>query len=151
MGGVSVGEPDDLKGEVVDLTTSSLPEDKPRYLMGVGLPTDIVKAVLCGVDMFDCVAPTRYGRNGTVFTSEGRKIIRNSEYTKDESPIDPKCDCYACKNYSRAYIRHLFNASEMLGLILCSVHNIHFYLKLMRDIREAIKNNRLKEFTKKVK
>ena len=151
IGGVSVGEGLELLKKIVGFTTPHLPEDKPRYLMGVGLPKDIVEAALRGIDMLDCVAPTRYGRNGTVFTSEGRLIVRNSEFIKDKGPLDPECDCYACKNYTRAYIRHLFNAGEMLALILCSLHNLSFYLKLMREIRQAIKEDKLKDLAKKIK
>jgi len=148
IGGVSVGEPDALRKEVVDLATGLLPKDKPRYLMGVGTPEDIIEAVEKGVDLFDCVIPTRYGRNGTAFTSEGKITVRNAAFSLDPLPIDKNCDCYACKNFSRAYIRHLFNTEEILGLRLVSLHNIYFYLELMRKIREAIRSNRFIEFKK---
>jgi len=114
----------------------------------VGLPEDILEAVEAGIDMFDCVTPTRYGRNGSAFTSEGKLIIRNSPYAEDFKPLDKECDCYACKNFSRAYLRHLFNTDEILGLRLVSLHNIHFYLKLMFGIREAIQEDRFSEFKK---
>jgi len=148
IGGVSVGEPKNLSNDIVGFTAKTLPQDKPRYAMGVGLPEDIVEAVGLGIDMFDCVVPTRYGRNGTAFTSEGKLTVRNSPYTDDLGPLDKKCQCYTCKNFSRAYLRHLFNSEEILGLRLVSLHNINFYLGLMRDIREAIKNDRYTEFRK---
>ena len=116
--------------------------------MGVGLPEDIIDTVECGIDMFDCVVPTRYGRNGTAFTSTGKLTVRNSPYTEDFRPLDDKCSCYTCRNFSRAYLRHLFNTSEILGLRLVSWHNIHFYLELMRKIREAIGEDRFPEFKK---
>jgi queuine tRNA-ribosyltransferase len=146
IGGVSVGEPKNLSYNTIDFTVDFLPQDKPRYVMGVGLPEDIINGVESGVDMFDCVVPTRYGRNGTAFTSAGKLTIRNSSFMEDFSPLDKECDCYACKNFSRAYLRHLFNTEEMLGLRLLSLHNIHFYLKLMRGIREAIAQDRFREF-----
>jgi queuine tRNA-ribosyltransferase len=148
LGGVSVGEPKSLSYNIVRLTVGLLPEETPRYLMGVGLPEDIIEAVEAGADMFDCVVPTRYGRNGTAFTSEGKLTIRNSPFIEDLSPLDARCGCYACKNFSRAYLRHLFNTEEILGLRLVSVHNIHFYLDLMRDIREAILKDRFLQFKK---
>jgi len=148
IGGVSVGEPRNLIYNIVNLVADLLPEDKPRYLMGVGLPQDILEAVGQGVDMFDCVVPTRYGRNGTAFTSVGKLTIRNSPYIADFSPLDQECSCYACKNFSRAYLRHLFNTEEILGLRLVSLHNVHFFLELMRRTREAIAQNRFSEFKK---
>ena len=148
IGGVSVGEPKNLRYNIVNFTVNFLPADKPRYLMGVGLPQDIIEAVQQGIDMFDCVVPTRYGRNGTAFTSVGKLTIRNSPYIEDFSPLDKKCSCYACKNFSRSYLRHLFNTNEMLGLRLVSLHNIHFYLELMHNIREAIRQDRFIEFKK---
>jgi len=138
MGGVSVGEPKEVMYEVIGLTSSLLPEDKPRYLMGVGLPEDILEGVASGVDMFDCVIPTRYGRNGSAFTSLGKIVIRNAAYTSDFKQLDPACGCYTCRNFSRAYLRHLFNTGEMLGMHLLSLHNIHFYLDMMRRARQAI-------------
>lgn len=148
LGGLSVGEPVDLRNNIVSKTISCLPFDKPRYLMGLGLPEDILEAVSCGIDMFDCVIPTRYGRNGTAFTSQGKLVIRNSPYINDFTPLDKECSCYTCKNFSRAYIRHLFNTDEILGLILVSYHNLYFYLELMKKIRLAIKKNRFIEFKK---
>jgi queuine tRNA-ribosyltransferase len=148
IGGVSVGEPKNLSNDIVGFTARLLPQDKPRYVMGVGLPEDIVEAVGLGIDMFDCVVPTRYGRNGTAFTSEGKLTVRNSPYADDLGPLDKKCRCYTCGNFSRSYLRHLFNSAEILGLRLVSLHNINFYLGLMRNIQEAIKNGRYAEFRK---
>jgi len=146
VGGVSVGEPKNLSYDIAGFTLGFLPEDKPRYLMGVGLPEDIVAAVDSGADMFDCVVPTRYGRNGTAFTSAGKITVRNAAFARDFSPLDASCSCYTCKNFTRAYLRHLFNTEEILGLRLLSLHNIHFYLDLMRRIREAIARDAWKEF-----
>jgi len=146
IGGVSVGESSNLIYNIIDLVANLLPENKPRYAMGIGYPFDIVEAVDRGVDMFDCVIPTRYGRNGTAFTSCGKIIIRNSTYTEDFTPLDAKCGCYTCKNFSRAYLRHLFNAKEMLGLVLLSLHNVYFFLDLMRRIRAAIKEDKFSQF-----
>jgi queuine tRNA-ribosyltransferase len=116
--------------------------------MGVGLPEDLIEAVDRGVDMFDCVAPTRYGRNGTAFTSTGKIIVRNGAYSQDFTPLDKDCSCYTCKNFTRAYLRHLFNAEELLGHRLVSLHNIHFYLEIMRSLRQAIAQDRFTEFKK---
>lgn len=146
IGGVSVGESSNLIYNIIELVAGVLPENKPRYAMGIGYPFDIVEAVDRGVDMFDCVIPTRYGRNGTAFTSCGKIIIRNSAHTEDFKPLDAKCGCYTCKNFSRAYLRHLFNAKEMLGLILLSLHNVYFFLDLMRRIRAAIKEDKFAQF-----
>lgn len=148
LGGVSVGEPENLRYNIVGLTAGLLPKDKPRYLMGVGMPEDILEAVGQGVDMFDCVIPTRYGRNGTAFTSGGKITVRNSIYIQDFSPLDSDCSCYTCKNFTRAYLRHLFNTSEILGLRLVSLHNVHFFLNLMNNVRQAISENRFMEFKK---
>jgi len=148
IGGVSVGEPKNLIYNTVNLVADLLPADKPRYLMGVGLPEDLLEAVELGIDMIDCVAPTRYGRNGTAFTSVGKLTIRNAPYINDFGPLDPDCGCYTCKNFSRAYLRHLFNAEEILGLRLVSLHNVHFFLELMRKIREAIAQDKFREFKK---
>jgi len=148
VGGVSVGEPRNLRYNIVNFVSGLLPQDKPRYLMGVGMPEDIIEAVELGMDMFDCVVPTRYGRNGTAFTSVGKLTIRNSPYIEDFRPLDQICSCYTCKNFSRAYLRHLFNTDEILGLRLVSLHNIHFYLELMRQIREEIRQDRFAEFKK---
>jgi len=148
IGGISVGEPRNLRYNMVEVAARELPVDRPRYLMGVGLPDDIIEAVGCGVDMFDCVAPTRYGRNGTAFTSSGKLTVRNSPFIKDFRPLDGQCSCYTCKNFSRSYLRHLFNSAEILGLRLVSLHNVHFYLDMMRRIREAIAQDRFPEFRK---
>jgi queuine tRNA-ribosyltransferase len=139
IGGLSVGESkEDLYG-MAGFSAKLLPEDKPRYLMGVGFPEDLVEAVAGGVDMFDCVMPTRNARNGTVFTSRGRVILKNAANRADFGPLDPECDCYTCSNYSRAYLRHLFMAGEMLGPRLATVHSIRFYLHLMEEMRQVIR------------
>lgn len=146
VGGLSIGEPKDIMYQVMDWTVHLLPEDKPRYLMGVGSPDALLEGVIRGVDMFDCVLPTRIARNGTVFTSKGKLVVRNAEYAEDFRPLDEECDCYACRNYSRAYIRHLFKAKEILGARLTTIHNLRFLLKLMEDIRQAIMEDRLLDF-----
>jgi queuine tRNA-ribosyltransferase len=146
IGGVSVGESSNLIYNILELVAGLLPPEKPRYAMGIGYPFDIVEAVDRGVDMFDCVIPTRYGRNGTAFTSYGKITIRNAAFTEDFRPLDPKCGCYTCQNFSRAYLRHLFNAKEMLGLVLLSLHNVYFFLDLMRQIRSAIKEDKFSQF-----
>ncbi|MFA5156923.1 MAG: tRNA guanosine(34) transglycosylase Tgt [Candidatus Omnitrophota bacterium] len=148
VGGVSVGEPQNLIYNIAGFTARLLPADRPRYMMGVGTPDDMIEAVSLGIDMFDCVIPTRYGRNGTAFTSEGKLVVRNAPYAEDFKPLDAKCGCYACKNFSRAYLRHLFNTQEILGAMLLSLHNVHFYLRLMRDAREAIRLDRFNKFKK---
>jgi len=146
IGGLSVGEPKSLMYEVLEYTVPLLPDNKPRYLMGVGSPDCLLEAVTRGVDMFDCVLPTRIARNGTVFTHQGKLVVRNAAYAADFSPLDPDCDCYACRNYTRAYIRHLIKANEILGIRLTTIHNLYFLAKLMENIRRAIKNNNLLEF-----
>jgi len=146
IGGLSVGEPLDLMCEILDFTTPMLPKDKPRYLMGVGTPDYLFESVIRGVDMADCVLPTRIARNGTTLTSHGKLVIRNAKYAKDFGPLDTECDCYTCRNYSRAYIRHLFNVNEILGSRLATIHNLYFLIKLMENIREAIKEDRLLEY-----
>ncbi|MDP2905950.1 MAG: tRNA guanosine(34) transglycosylase Tgt, partial [Candidatus Omnitrophota bacterium] len=148
VGGVSVGEPKDLSYNIAAITAHALPKDKPRYLMGVGMPQDIIEAVEAGYDMFDCVVPTRYGRNGTAFTSCGKLTVRNAAFAQDFRPLDPDCSCYACTNFSRAYLRHLFNAEEILGIRLLSLHNVHFFLKMMEGVRKAIAEDRFVEFKK---
>lgn len=148
LGGISVGEPKNLRYNIMNFTLGYLPNEKPRYLMGLGMPADILEAVGGGVDLFDCVIPTRYGRNGTAFTSKGKITIRNAPYISDSSPLDKACVCYTCKSVSRSYLRHLFNCDEILGLRLVSLHNVHFYLELMRKIREEISKNRFIEFKK---
>ena len=140
IGGLSVGEGTEQMFKTVRFTTPLLPENKPRYLMGVGTPADIIQAVEAGVDMFDCVMPTRNGRNALAFTSQGPIRLRNSAYIDDKGPVDPACGCYCCKTFSRAAIRHFFNVDEMLGPILLSLHNIVFYHNLMDKIRENIEN-----------
>ena len=146
IGGLSVGEPRELMCEVLDYTTPILPKDRPRYLMGVGTPDYLFESVIRGIDMADCVLPTRRGRNGTVLTSRGRLVVRNAKYSKDFTSLDPECDCYVCKNYSRAYIRHLFNVNEILGARLATIHNLYFLIKLMENIRVSIKEERLLEY-----
>ncbi|MTI47793.1 tRNA guanosine(34) transglycosylase Tgt [Sporosalibacterium faouarense] len=146
VGGLSVGEPPELMNEVLEYTTPLLPKNKPRYLMGVGSPDYLFEAVIRGIDMADCVLPTRIARNGTALTSQGRLVVRNAKYKRDFSKLDPECDCYTCKNYSRAYIRHLINVNEILGARLTTIHNLHFLVKLMENIRVAIKEDRLMEY-----
>lgn len=146
IGGLSVGEPKDIMNKVLDFTTPLLPQDKPRYLMGVGSPDSLIDGAIRGIDMFDCVLPTRIARNGTLMTSEGRLVVKNAKYERDFGPLDPNCDCYACKNYSRAYIRHLIRAGETFGIRLTSYHNLHFLLNLMEQVRQAIREDRLGDF-----
>jgi len=138
LGGLSVGEAKSETYDVVEYTAALLPQDRPRYLMGVGTPEDLLEGVARGIDMFDCVMPTRNARNGTVFTSQGKLVIKNARYAQDGGPLDPACECPVCRRYTRAYIRHLFLAREMLGGILATTHNLHFYLDTMREIRQAI-------------
>ncbi len=149
IGGLSVGETKPLMEEMIEATAPHLPEDRPRYLMGVGTPEDLVEGVERGIDMFDCVMPTRNARNGTFFTSFGKLVIKNSRHERDREPIDPACGCYTCRNFSRAYLRHLFNAGEVLALRLGTIHNLFFYLALMRSIRQGLEQGRFKEFKKK--
>lgn len=146
IGGLSVGESPEMMYFTLDHTVPLLPTGKPRYLMGVGRPEDILEAVCRGIDMFDCVMPTRNGRNAMAFTSQGPVRIRNSVHQKDQSPLDPECPCIACKRFTRSYLRHLFVAKEMLGPILLSLHNITYYQTLVRQIREAVIGGRLAEF-----
>lgn len=143
IGGLSVGEPKPQMYDLLEVVTPELPRDKPRYLMGVGTPDCLIEGVLRGVDMFDCVLATRIARNGTVFTRNGRLVIKNAKYAHDFTPLDESCDCYTCRNYSRAYIRHLFKAEEILGAHLASVHNLRFLLRLMERVREAIETDSL--------
>jgi queuine tRNA-ribosyltransferase len=138
IGGVSVGEGHEEMKRAVEVTAPLLPEDKPRYLMGVGLPEDLVEAVERGIDMFDCVIPTRYARSATLFTSRGRVRISQRRYRNDFYPIDPSCECYACRDFTRAYLHHLYGANEILGTILGAIHNVSHYLALMREMRAAI-------------
>ncbi|MGG0644490.1 tRNA guanosine(34) transglycosylase Tgt [Sporosarcina gallistercoris] len=146
IGGLSVGEPKDIMNRVLEFTTPLLPADKPRYLMGVGSPDSLIDGAIRGVDMFDCVLPTRIARNGTLMTSNGRVVIKNAKYERDFGPIDENCDCHTCKNYSRAYIRHLIKCNETFGLRLASYHNLYFLLNLMEQVRDAIRNDRLGDF-----
>ncbi|HZJ85630.1 MAG TPA: tRNA guanosine(34) transglycosylase Tgt [Erysipelotrichaceae bacterium] len=146
IGGTSVGESKEVMYKMVDYAIKHLPEDKPRYLMGVGSADAILESVLRGVDMFDCVLPTRIARHGTLMTSEGRVNIKNKKYEYDFNPIDSECDCYACKNYTRAYVRHLVRVNEGLGLRLASLHNLRFLIKLMEDVRLAIREDRFLDF-----
>lgn len=146
IGGLSVGEPKEDMIRILTHLADRMPADKPHYLMGVGRPEDLVEAVMLGVDMFDCVMPTRNARNGHLFVHQGVIKIRNSRYKADTGPLDPYCDCYTCRNYSRAYLHHLDRTGEMLGPRLNTIHNLYYYQKLMRDIRTAIENGRLTEF-----
>jgi len=146
IGGVSVGEPVDLMFTTLDWVMPELPESQPRYLMGIGMPDQIVRAVGWGVDMFDTCIPTRYGRNGTAFTSAGKVVIRNAPYAQDAGPLDPACSCFVCQKYSRAYLRHLVRTGEILGLRLLTYHNMFFYIHLMQRIRQAIEEGRYDEF-----
>jgi queuine tRNA-ribosyltransferase len=146
IGGLSVGEPKEDRQRVLENILPHFPEDKPRYLMGVGTPEDILEAVELGIDMFDCVMPTRNARNGTLFTRYGKMIIKSARYAEDQRPADPECLCPACRGYSRAFIRHLLSVGEILGLRLASMHNLYFYLDLMERIREAIGRDQYADF-----
>jgi queuine tRNA-ribosyltransferase len=146
IGGLSVGEPKEIMYEMVNYTTPLLPEDKTRYLMGIGDLNDVLEAVSAGIDMFDCVMPTRNARNGTMFTSQGRISIKREEFKEDTKPLDPECGCYTCRNYSRAYLRHLFMSREILSMRLNTYHNLHFYLEFFRKMREAISKEEFEKF-----
>nr|WP_307774993.1 tRNA guanosine(34) transglycosylase Tgt [uncultured Cetobacterium sp.] len=146
VGGLAVGEPRPDMYRILDYIVERLPENKPRYLMGVGEPLDMLEAVASGIDMMDCVQPSRIGRHGTVFTKYGRLVVKNASYSEDTRPLDEGCDCYVCRNYTRGYIRHLFKAQEILGARLATYHNLYFLLKLMKDSRTAIKEGRFMEF-----
>jgi queuine tRNA-ribosyltransferase len=146
LGGLSVGEPKDLMHEMINFTTPLLPEEKPRYLMGIGDLLDVLEAVSAGVDMFDCVMPTRNARNGALFTSEGRISIKREEFRDDAGPLDPSCSCYTCRHYSRAYLRHLFMSREILSMRLNTLHNVHFYLEFFRRMRLSIGNGEFDKF-----
>lgn len=148
VGGLSVGEPKELMFEMLELALEHLPQDKPRYMMGIGYPEDLVAAVGRGVDMFDCVVPTRLARNGNAFTAAGRVAIKNSPYKDDFTPLDPECGCYVCRNFTRAYIRHLINTGEILGIRLTSHHNVHFMTGLMRRMREAIEHGTFDQWSR---
>ncbi|MDF2660529.1 MAG: queuine tRNA-ribosyltransferase [Paenibacillus sp.] len=146
IGGLSVGESKELMYEMLDHTVPLLPTHKPRYLMGVGSPDALLEGSIRGVDMFDCVLPTRIARNGTVMTSEGRLVVKGAKFARDFGPLDPNCSCYTCKNYSRAYLRHLLKADETFGIRLTTYHNLHFLLDLMRNVRQAIAEDRLLDY-----
>ncbi|MBZ4682873.1 MAG: tRNA guanosine(34) transglycosylase Tgt [Fusobacteriales bacterium] len=148
IGGLAVGEPREDMYRILDYITPKLPEEKPRYLMGVGEPLDMLEAVANGVDMMDCVQPSRIGRHGTVFTKYGRLVIKNASYSEDTRPLDEDCDCYVCKNYTRGYIRHLFKTGEILGQRLATYHNLYFLIKMMNNARDAILNDNFYEFKK---
>jgi queuine tRNA-ribosyltransferase len=150
VGGLSVGEPKEIQNQVLAFTTPLLPKDKPRYLMGVGSPGMILDAVERGIDMFDCVLPTRIARHGTAMTTHGRIIIKNKEFERDFQPLDAKCDCYTCRNYTRAYLRHLIKANEILGLRLLSIHNLSYLMRLTENIRKALREDRFLEFKAQV-
>lgn len=148
IGGLSVGEPKELMYEIINYTTPLLPADKPRYLMGIGDLMDVLEAVSAGIDMFDCVMPTRNARNGTLFTGKGRISIKREEFKDDPSPLDPECQCYTCRNYSRAYLRHLFMNREILSMRLNTLHNLYFYIDFFRRMREAIEKGEFERFRK---
>jgi queuine tRNA-ribosyltransferase len=148
LGGLSVGEPKELMLENMAETALLLPEDRPRYLMGVGTPEDLVDCVYHGIDMFDCVMPTRSARNGLLFTNGEKVVIKNARNREDGSPVDSACDCYTCLNYSRAYLRHLYVAGEILAMVLNTIHNLRYYLRLMERIREAVREGRYRDFRK---
>jgi queuine tRNA-ribosyltransferase len=146
LGGLSVGEPNELMMDITEHTAKLLPQDHPIYLMGVGTPEDLVESVYRGVDMFDCVMPTRNARNGMLFTSRGRVVIKNSQYSNDPRPPDERCGCYTCRNYSRAYMRHLYLSREILAYHLNTIHNLYYFVWLMRSMREAIENDTFLQF-----
>ena len=148
IGGLSVGEETALMYDMTEATTPHMPEEYPKYLMGVGTPADLIEGVWRGVDMFDCVMPTRNARNGMLFTSKGRVVIKNSRYRDDMAPLDENCSCYTCRNYSRAYLRHLFVSREILSYHLNTIHNLHYYLNLMAGVRKAIEEDRYAQFRK---
>ncbi|GAB7022514.1 tRNA guanosine(34) transglycosylase Tgt [Salidesulfovibrio brasiliensis] len=149
IGGLSVGEPIPMMYELTHHLAPLMPKDKPRYLMGVGTPLDLLEGVSAGVDMFDCVLPTRNARNGTLFTSQGKVNIKKATYREDDSPLDPECNCYTCRNFSRAYLRHLYHAKELLSYRLNTYHNVHFYLNLMKQVRESIENGTFAQLKKR--
>ncbi len=150
IGGVSVGEPMDIKNHILEVTTPYLPLDKPRYLMGVGTPVDLINGIKHGIDMFDCVLPTRNARHGTFFTYHGNKIIKNKQYEDDFTPLEQNCDCYACKNHTKAYIRHLYKTQEATAATLLSIHNIHFLLNLTKNLRNSILKGNFEEYSTKL-
>lgn len=149
IGGLSVGEPKDLYNEISEITAELMPEDKPRYMMGVGSPREILESISHGVDMFDCVMPTRIARNGTLYTSQGRMNIKKREYEKDFSPLDPECDCYVCRNYSKSYLRHIFKVGEISSLIYNTHHNLYFMRKFVKDIQKSLEEGTFAELKAK--
>jgi queuine tRNA-ribosyltransferase len=148
IGGLAVGESKDDLLKITSFLNNILPKNKPRYLMGVGTPVDLLENIENGIDMFDCVMPTRNARKGTIFTGNGKLIIKSARYKQDFSPIDEECDCYTCRNFSRAYIRHLFSVDELLGMRLATIHSLHFYMELINKTRKAILENRFSQFKK---
>ncbi len=150
IGGLAVGEPTEKMYEMLELVCPILPKDKPRYLMGVGTPVDLINGIGYGVDMFDCVLPTRNARHGTFFTYNGNKCIKNKQFERDFSPLDEKCDCWACRNHTKAYIRHLFRTQESTAATLLSIHNIHFLIKLAKDLRKSILENSFESYSSKL-
>lgn len=151
IGGLMIGEPSAVTNEIVGEVSQVLPLEKPRYLMGCGFPEDIIEAVAHGIDLFDCVLPTRNGRTGMAFTSRGKVIVKASRYAADRAPLDRNCDCYTCRNFSRAYLRHLFNTGEALAGRLVSFHNLYFYTQLMSEIRANIRKGTYAEFSAKTR
>ena len=151
LGGLAVGEPKAEMLDTAEFTAELLPRDRPRYLMGVGTPEDLLEGVARGIDMFDCVLPTRNARNACAFTSEGKVTLKNARYARDDGPLDPSCTCRVCRRYSRAYLRHLFVSGEMLGAILATHHNLHFYLDTMRRIRQSLLFGEFAEFHGRVR
>ena len=146
IGGLAVGEPTEVMYDIIDAVEPYMPKDKPRYLMGVGTPSNIIESVARGIDFFDCVMPARNARHGKLFTWQGAMNMKNAKYTYDDSPIDPQCDCPVCRRYSRAYIRHLFKAEEMLAMRLSVMHNLYFYNKLTEKIRDALDEGTFADF-----
>jgi queuine tRNA-ribosyltransferase len=151
IGGLSVGEPRSLSLEMTEATTPLLPRDRPRYVMGVGMPEELAEYVARGVDMMDCVLPSRNARNGSLFTSVGRVVIKQARYRRDPGPLDPNCQCITCRTYSRAYLRHLFQAGEMLFSTLATIHNLKYYLDIMRQMRQAILLGRFRSYLDSVR
>ncbi|MBN1501269.1 MAG: tRNA guanosine(34) transglycosylase Tgt [Spirochaetes bacterium] len=149
IGGLSVGEPKELYNEISEFTAELMPEDKPRYMMGVGSPLEILNSISHGIDMFDCVMPTRIARNGTLFTSQGRINIRNKNFEKDLSPLDPECDCYVCKNYTKAYLKHIFKMGEISALVYNTHHNLYFMRKFILEIQNSLENGSFEQIKKK--
>jgi queuine tRNA-ribosyltransferase len=146
LGGLSVGEPKEDMLNIASFTTALLPDDKPRYLMGAGMPEDIVTCVDFGIDMFDCVIPTRCARHGLLFTNHEKVVIKHARHRDDDSPLDDTCDCYTCRNYSRGYLRHLYMAKEILAMVLNTIHNVRHFMHLMERIRAAIRDGKYREF-----